>query len=160
MLGRTEPSETMKYHDIRTDRSGGIEGLPLQLMIVILVATMGTAIIVGWMGNIEAPHAIGDVETPGPIIDASGGTVDGFYIEVRDQDGDYLEDAAVVFQDSYVWMEDADGNRTSASAVTDEFGRADFGTIHVDLREGTHTIEILVFKSDYGEKTVEVLVNV
>ena len=52
------------------------------------------------------------------------------------------------------------GWRTSASAVTDEFGRADFGTIHVDLREGTHTIEILVFKSDYGEKTVEVLVNV
>mgnify|MGYP003225205835 CR=1 FL=1 len=81
MLGRTEPSETMKYRDIRTDRSGGIEGLPLQLMIVILVATMGTAIIVGWMGNIEAPHAIGDVETPGPIIDASGGTMNGFYVE-------------------------------------------------------------------------------
>ena len=98
MPGRTEPSETMKYRDIRTDRRGGIEGLPLQLMIIILVATMGTAIIVGWMGNIETPHAIGDVETPGPIIDASGGTVDGFYVEVRDQDGDYLKDAAVVFR--------------------------------------------------------------
>ena len=34
--------------------SGGIEGLPLQLMIIILVATMGAAILVGWMGNIEA----------------------------------------------------------------------------------------------------------
>lgn len=35
---------------------GGIEGLPLQLMIIILVATMGTAIIVGWMGSIETPN--------------------------------------------------------------------------------------------------------
>lgn len=41
--------------NLKNDRSGGIEGLPLQLMILILIATLATAIIIGWMGNIEEP---------------------------------------------------------------------------------------------------------
>ena len=46
---------------LRKNRKGGIEGLPLQLMIIIMVATLGTAIIIGWMGNIEEPHSISRV---------------------------------------------------------------------------------------------------
>jgi hypothetical protein len=30
---------------LRKNRKGGIEGLPLQLMIIIMIATLGTAII-------------------------------------------------------------------------------------------------------------------
>lgn len=52
---------------------GGIEGLPLQLMIIILVATMGTAIIVGWMGSIETPQSIGSVDF-GDNVTAEDGT--------------------------------------------------------------------------------------
>lgn len=58
--------------DIRKNKKGGIEGLPLQLMIIILVATLGTAIIVGWMGNIETPTSIGDVTVDSGEISLSG----------------------------------------------------------------------------------------
>ena len=51
----------MNGPNLKNDRSGGIEGLPLQLMILILIATLATAIIIGWMGNISTPESIGDV---------------------------------------------------------------------------------------------------
>lgn len=196
----------MRYRDIRTDRSGGIEGLPLQLMIVIIVATMGIAIIVGWMGNLETPNSIGDVETSPLILEADEKTgVTDFTVTVRDQDGEFLEGAVVVFQNNFVSMADLDapkdatdgqtpgvgengdggtpddetsddetsdvGNpdeiidhstlpRISASEETDERGVAKFGPLFFDLKKGTHTVEILVFKTGYGEKTLEVLVTV
>jgi len=82
----------MKSHG-GSDDYGGIEGLPLQLMIVILVATMGTAIIVGWMGSIETPHSIGEVEYE-DCINAEDGTIPTFTVTVYDQDGNRLEGAA------------------------------------------------------------------
>lgn len=149
----------MNDRDLRRDARGGIEGLPLQLMIVILVATMGTAIIVGWMGSIETPHSIGDVEVSDSYIEAEDGVITGFTVEVRDQDGEYLEGAAVVFPDNYVTMTTEDG-ASSATAITGSDGKAVFGDLHVDSN-GTEllTLDILVYKSGYGEKTVDVLVR-
>ncbi len=196
----------MRYRDIRTDRSGGIEGLPLQLMIVIIVATMGIAIIVGWMGNLETPNSIGDVEISPLYLEADNNNgVENFTVTVRDQDGEFLEGAVVVFQNNFVSMADLDAPkdatdgqtlgvgenedggtpddetaddgtsdgenpdevidystlpRISASEETDERGVATFGPLFFDLKKGTHTVEILVFKTGYGEKTLEVLVTV
>ena len=81
-----------KTRRISKDNSGGIEGLPLQLMIMILVATMGTAIIIGWMGSIETPHAIGDVDVDPEKVDSVGEEF-GFTVYVEDQDGNPLEGA-------------------------------------------------------------------
>ncbi len=54
---------------LRRDRSGGIEGLPLQLLIMVVVAGLGLTIIVGWMNSISAPHSIGEVlVTPSELI--------------------------------------------------------------------------------------------
>ena len=53
---------------LRKNRKGGIEGLPLQLMIIIMVATLGTAIIIGWMGNIEEPDSISRVDVALPVL--------------------------------------------------------------------------------------------
>ena len=103
----------MNIRHLRTDRAGGIEGLPLQLMIVILVATMGTAIIVGWMGNIETPHSIGDVGVE-DIVYCNNGQITGFSVEVRDQDGNYLEGAVVIIENSYITMDDGAGGTKSA----------------------------------------------
>lgn len=149
----------MNDRDFRRDRSGGIEGLPLQLMIVILIATMGTAIIVGWMGSIETPHSIGSVEVSDSYIEAENGIITGFTVNVRDQDGEYLENAAVVFPDNYVTMKTEDGS-TSATAMTGTDGKAVFGDLYVDSN-GTDllTLDILVYKSGYGERTVDVLVR-
>jgi len=43
------------------DTSAGIEGLPLQLLIMVVVAGLGLTVIVGWMNSISAPHSIGDI---------------------------------------------------------------------------------------------------
>lgn len=150
-------SENMISRDLRKDRNGGIEGLPLQLMIVILVATMGTAIIVGWMGSIETPHSIGDVEVQDVVL-CDDGTVTGFCLEVRDQDGDYLEGAVVIIENSYVVMTDPEGAETAPVALTDENGKAVFGTLTVSPPQGTShfDLHIVISKTDYGEKSVEV----
>lgn len=150
----------MNDRDLRRDIRGGIEGLPLQLMIVILVATMGTAIIVGWMGNIDAPHSIGDVEVSDSYVEAENGIISGFTVEVRDQDGEYLENAVVVFPNNYVTMTTEEGSEP-ATAMTGPNGKAVFGDLAVDSN-GTEllTLDILVYKSGYGEKTVDVLVRI
>lgn len=151
----------MRLRNLGNDRRGGIEGLPLQLMIVILVATMGTAIIVGWMGNIETPKSIGDVDVPDRLVRAEGGVLEGLTIQVRDQDGGYLEGAVVAFQSNYVKMDDGNGNPVSASAVTGPDGKVTFDKLYIDAPGNTlrPILEILVYKSGYGEKTVDIMVD-
>ncbi|MEM3038499.1 MAG: hypothetical protein QW505_06155 [Thermoplasmata archaeon] len=48
--------------NLSTDRSASIEGLPLQLMIMGIIASLGTAVIVGWISSIQTPTCIGSVE--------------------------------------------------------------------------------------------------
>ena len=152
----------MKTRSIGNDRRGGIEGLPLQLMIIILVATMGTAIIVGWMGDIETPKSIGEVEVSDPYVQCEDGVIDDFKVYVRDQDGNFLEGAVVIFQDNYVWMEDENGDRVPAQDTTDHNGCVTFDTLHVSPPGGTGNaiVEILVYKSGYGERTADFMVSV
>src|SRR5215469_16865285 len=83
---------------LNSNKRGSIEGLPLQLMIIIIIATMGTAILVGWMGSIETPKHIGKVEVvSGDIILDGNRTSEGFLeIYVTDQNGNPLSGATVV----------------------------------------------------------------
>ena len=105
----------IKRNRISKNRRGGIEGLPLQLIIVMLIATMGTAIILGWMGNIEGPKFIEDVDvTSGEIILVNGSTLNGnVSIMVTDQDGNPIEGATVVL---------------TGLGVTDRIGKTPHGT--------------------------------
>ena len=52
----------MKKAKMRKNKKGGIEGLPLQLLIIIVVASLGLTMMVGWMNNIEEPSTISRVE--------------------------------------------------------------------------------------------------
>lgn len=135
---------------LRKNRKGGIEGLPLQLMIVILVATMGTAILVGWMGNIETPKSIGDVEVvSGDIVMNGPRTTDGHIeIYVTDQNGNPLAGATVILSGLGV----TDNTGKTAHAVTDSEGRAEFNNLKISLRGANHGfINVKVSMSDYGE---------
>lgn len=72
------------------NRKGGIEGLPLELMIIVIVATLGTAILVGWMGDVEEPKSIGNVSAePGylDITNATSAATFNLTISVTDNDG-------------------------------------------------------------------------
>ena len=138
------------------EESGGIEGLPLQLMIIILVATMGAAILVGWMGNIEAPHSIGDVDVDPDSVEAGadGSIVEAVTITVTDQDGNLLEGATVVLEGLNVRISGDDGYET-AYLVTDSEGKVTFENLNVRQSGSASVgfIDVLVTKSGYGESS-------
>lgn len=133
---------------------GGIEGMPLQLMIVILVATMCTAILVGWMGSISAPQTIGTLEYESLYI-ADDGYLGDIEIVVRDGAGNLLEGAVVILDGLNVTSDGGD-----AVAVTDENGVATFKDVRIDPGSGrTGEIAIDVSKSGYsyyGNDTLKV----
>lgn len=149
MKRRTPLSKKM-----RSNRSGGIEGLPLQLMIVIIVATLGTSIIVGWMNGIEMPKSIGDVTVDNDSLplgspDSNGDrcTKEIFTVCVTDQNGNPLEGATVVI----TGLGANDGCGGTVYSTTDADGRATFGSIYVKLSSPVGHIDVNVTKAGYGE---------
>jgi hypothetical protein len=152
---RTAKNLIKNRKHLRGNRRGGIEGLPLQLMIVLIVATMGTGIIVGWMGSIETPHSIGDVsvESGDIILEQRSGSLrytneGSVEIYVSDQDGNPLAGATVVL--TGLGVENSDG--TTAHANTDEGGFANFENLNVKIRGATvGYISVNVSMSGYGE---------
>ncbi|MCL2510236.1 MAG: hypothetical protein FWF07_04060 [Methanomassiliicoccaceae archaeon] len=138
---------TKKLH---RNKRGSIEGLPLQLMIVIIIATMGTAILVGWMGSIDSPKSIGTVDVvSGDILLNGGSTYDGMVeIYVADQNGNPLGGATVVLSGMGV----TDKNGRTAYLNTDSSGYAKFDGLRISLRgAGVGFITVNVSMSDYGE---------
>ncbi|MCL2712775.1 MAG: hypothetical protein FWD37_05845 [Methanomassiliicoccaceae archaeon] len=139
---------------LRKNKEGGIEGLPLQLMIIILVATLGTAIIIGWMGSLETPQSIGsvNVETENiPLNEISGSEryTDSGYVKifVADQNGNGLAGATVVLTGCNA--KTADGK--TVYGITDENGYVEFEDMHVSLRGAkTGHITVEVSKSGFG----------
>lgn len=90
----------------RLNRRAGIEGLPLQLMIMVLIAGVGSAILIGWMSGLEAPKAISSVRaTPSEIV-VEDLNRDGIFdrtnfdinITVLDQQGDGVAGASVILE--------------------------------------------------------------
>ncbi len=116
--------------EIRKDRNGGIEGLPLQLLIIVLVAGVGSAIILGWMGGIEAPATIGSVHSSVEEIILDDDDGDGVFtsggveicVSVLDQDGDPVPGASVSLEGCSVLS--SEGKRPHL--ITDEDGKANF----------------------------------
>jgi hypothetical protein len=122
---------------LRKNKSGGIEGLPLQLMIIILIATLGTAIILGWMGSLETPKNIGsvDIDPAEIVLEKTSGTeryTNSGYVKVRvtDQDGNGLAGATVVL--SGCSASTSDGK--TAHGITDSKGYVEFKNLHASLK--------------------------
>lgn len=138
-----------------TDCSGGIEGLPLQLLIMVVIAGLGLTIVMGWMNSIAAPHSIGDVfVTPSEIFvfDTNG---DGLYtaegliiaVTVTDEGGDRLEGATVVLDGANIMM----GDGTLPRGVTDSRGQVVFTGLSVEhFGSKLTTVTVTVAKGDYG----------
>jgi hypothetical protein len=132
IMSRLRPSCSMNINGkkLSSNREGGIEGLPLQLLIIVLVAGVGSAIIMGWMGGLEAPGTIGSVQSSANeivLIDDDGDgvfTSDGLdlVITVLDQGGDPISGASVTLEGAGV--QSADGSRPHA--LTDDEGKASF----------------------------------
>lgn len=95
---------------IRKDNRASIEGLPLQLMIMGIIASLGTAVIVGWISSIQTPTYIGQVDfSPQEILvyDADGNGVfevklKDLSLRVLDTGGNPVENANVLIDGSSV----------------------------------------------------------
>ena len=141
---------------LRKNRKGGIEGLPLQLMLVIIIATLGTAVIVGWMGNIEEPHSIGEVRVDSgeivmsPVYSGTTGyqrVSENIVISVFDQSGNPLEGATVVL--SGLGIQDLYGR--TVHGVTGDDGTVTFTGTTLKMSGTIGYIGVNVSKAGYGE---------
>jgi len=140
---------------MRRDCQGGIEGLPLQLLIMVVVAGLGLTIIMGWMNSISAPHSIGEVFVNPSEIAVYDDDGDGLYtregltitVTVTDQGGDRLEGATVVLDGANVHAKDGG----QARGVTDTSGQVVLSGLKVEqFGSKLTTIVVTVAKGDYG----------
>lgn len=124
-------------------------------MILIIVATLGTAMIVGWMGDVKTPSSIGDVTVETNEIHLSGDADNGYYttyssvrICVTDQNGDPLEGATVLLTGLGVTNIDKD----TAYETTDDTGYVSFSGLRIRLgSSNVGFITVNVSKAGYGE---------
>lgn len=140
---------------IASDPRGGVEGLPLQLLIMVVIAGLGLTILMGWMSSISGPRSIGEIHvTPGEILvfDSDG---DGLYLReglamtviVTDQSGDRLEGATVLLEGGNIRTSGGEPVR----GVTDGRGCVVFTDLVIEHFGPTlTTITVTVAKGDYG----------
>jgi len=112
---------------LQNDRNGGIEGLPLQLLIMVLIAGIGTAIILGWMGGLQGPTTISAVHASANEVLLEDADQDGIFtaediemvISVLDQNGDPLEGASVILDGGGL----LDSGGKHPHGITDDHGK-------------------------------------
>lgn len=105
---RMSESNRMSRIKIRKDESGSIEGLPLQLMIMGIIASLGTAVIVGWLSSIQTPIYIGKVEVSPQEIFVHDSDENGIFdadieemtVRITDTSGNPIGDAQVLMEGS------------------------------------------------------------
>lgn len=153
----------MNLNKLKTDRKGSVEGIPLQFMIMMIVAVAAVGILGGWMANISTPQSISDVEVSSGVASCeSDGSLSDIVILVRDQDGNPLDGATVILEGLGIQMSgDTNGNgtidegeteKTKAVIQTGEDGKADFTGLSITPPKGGFgSITVNVMKSGYGE---------
>jgi hypothetical protein len=96
-------------HALRNNRRGGIEGLPMELLIIIVVATIGVGILIGWMNDLQGqePETYGDISSDVTMVSVKDSmyTVNGdstcadtsfdMTVHVVNGKGDGIENAVV-----------------------------------------------------------------
>jgi hypothetical protein len=140
---------------IRNDKNAGIEGLPLQLMIMVVVAGLGTAVILGWMGGLSMPNGIDAVYSNPTEIVLSDSDHDGVYtktgasvtISVLDSQGDAVKGATVVLDGCNVLSKDG----KQVHGTTDDLGKVTFSGLSVSQTgDAIGYITVTVSKSGLG----------
>jgi len=149
----------LKKRTMRKDQRGGIEGLPLQLMIMVVVAGVGMAIILGWMSGLQPPASIGSVHAnPAEIVmtDEDGDGIfekDGLDIVVTvvDSEGKGIAGVTVILEGSGISY---DGSQGKVYGTTDSNGVVSFEDLSAKRTVGTlGFVTVTATKSGYGTHT-------
>ena len=145
-------SNRMSRIKIRKDENGSIEGLPLQLMIMGIIASLGTAVIVGWISSIQTPIYIGKVEiTPQEILvhdsDENGifdADLKELTIRITDTSGNPIGDAQVLIEGSAL-----SNDHHRLFGTTDADGMLSFKSVSVKVI-GDHVSSLKMSVSGQG----------
>lgn len=124
------------------DDEGALEGLPLYLIILVVVAGIGTAIIAGWMMSAQSTElgSMEVVEEDRIISENSGETIT---IKAYDQDGNPLQGAVVTLE----------GSGVTKSGQTDSEGECDISNVRAELPSNDNFGTIDVEVSYTGDMT-------
>jgi hypothetical protein len=142
---------------IRLDDRGALEGMPLQLIIMVVIAGIAISIVIAWLTIFTAPDlAKIELYSAEPATDPIRITENTTSIAVKawDTKGNPLESVSVKISGANIivaGLTQADGTFTARDLNID-IGTSDFGTIHVEAEfSGTLSItksfNIVVTKS-------------
>lgn len=150
---------------MRTDRHGGIEGMPLQLMIMVIIAGVSLAIILGWVLALPGPAVIKTVGlshgtvgiSSAPIDTVAKKTVTTFTVTALDSKNQPIPNILVTLEGSITLgrLAKADGDDTSVD------GSVTFTSLEFRLPVGvaSGSVRVSVQKSGFTSPSpVEVLV--
>jgi hypothetical protein len=153
---------------LRSDRRGGLEGMPLQLLILVIVAGVALAVILGWVLSLPPPAVIKNVSLShtslpipsAPIDTLAKKTVSSFSVSAYDSEGKPVNNVLVTLEGAvtggHVTRTDGDDNKVDGvvTFTTIEFRLppgAATGSVRVSVQKPGYTapapIELLVYRS-------------
>lgn len=125
----------------------------MQLMIVIMVATMGSAVIMGWMGDLDTPQYISTLGVEENIVYIDDGEIPDIHICVLDGNDEPMKGVTVRIVNAQVYHPSG----KDYDVVTDSYGRATLsGWMLGDYPMGSIALKISAYKSGYTTLTEEV----
>ena len=114
-------------------------------MIVILVATMGTVILMGWMGGIDTPHYIKTIGVEENVVTIENGVIGDIHVCVLDEHDEPLSGASVLITNKQV-------SGPVSFVTTDSNGKAVLkGWTLADYPKSTIKLNISAYMSGYTE---------
>lgn len=118
----------------RMNAKGALEGLPLYLIILVVVAGVGTAIIVGWMMSAQSTE-LDSIEVSKTVMNTNANQA--VTITAYDQKGGTLEGATVTIEGcgiSNAMSTNSDGEARFSGLNPELPQNENFGTIDVTVR--------------------------
>jgi hypothetical protein len=143
----------------RRSASGAIEGFPLYLVIVIIIAVVSIVIVMGMLNSVSPPKSIKEVLVTSPTaVTVKDGDGNGVFepeqpftvkVKVVDNNGDPIKGATVTITGNSV--------KTSTGGApigtTDSNGEVSLTSLTCQVVGSTSPLTIKAEKSGYGEKT-------
>jgi len=113
------------------DEQAALEGLPLYLIILVVIAAIAIVVIFGYLTALQTPElARIDVYIDGEradTLETTEGTHDIYVVAIAD-DGSKLDDVTVTLT----------GAGVNTAKKTDSDGKADFGEVELAIVTGTY----------------------
>ncbi len=119
-------------------------------MIVIVVATLGTTVIMGWMGGIDSPHYIKTLGIEENVVVVEDGCIQDIHVCILDEKDEPMKGVSVLISNKQV-------SGPSNFVVTDSSGKAVLhGWTLSDYPKSTIKLNVIAYMSGYTERTEQV----